>query len=75
MGANVPIMSVRFSEPMNSQTLNKETIQLFDAQGNVLAIKVRYEITLQEAIIEPAEELLVGETYRIVLNGECEGTS
>lgn len=64
--ANQPIR-LTFNEEMDPTTLNRESVQLFDAQGNAVDISIYTADDLQTAQIQPARSLRRGASYTLVL--------
>jgi hypothetical protein len=62
-------LTVTFSEPLDSTSVNTSTVQLFDTADNLVPVTVSYTPGSFSFTITPTQELLPGQAYTVVLRG------
>jgi hypothetical protein len=61
--------TITFSEAMDPTTINTSTIELRDANGNLVPITVTYDPATHTATINPSVTLEFGMTYTLTISG------
>jgi Domain of unknown function (DUF4082)/Bacterial Ig-like domain/Bacterial Ig domain len=65
--------SITFSEAMDPATINTSTIELRDANGNLVPITVTYNAATHIATVDPSVTLAFGMTYTLTVKGGATG--
>jgi hypothetical protein len=60
-------ITVRFNAPMNSATVNSNTILLQDSSGNAVGTQVNYDTTSMTATLMPQSSLVKGRSYTVIV--------
>ena len=68
-------VTARFNAPMNSATLNANTLTLQDTSGNSVATNISYDANTMTATLAPQSPLVKGRTYIVTVKGGANGVS